>query len=330
MSRRPPPTIAIASSRLAGLEGLRGVAALSVMLLHLPAIFRGLPAPFAKGYLGVDLFFMLSGFVMARGFEARMAAGLNVPHFIWGRYTRMWPIMAVGGLIGLPLLWLRVGSPLQFAGIATANMLLLPVSFQRETFPLNVPAWTIFFILLGNLLHVAGLYRLQGRGLLLAIAASLVAAIAAATHAGSLDVGARPENFLLGLPRLLLSYLIGMALSRYWTEQPSIPVPALLGLGGMPLLILLAWALGFNGWVFDILFVIIACPLLIAGSMRLQNGERLAAFAGAWSFPLYAVHFPLLIWMRWFGFGWLAAACAVLAISILLTLAEQHLRRSHR
>jgi len=212
------PSPALKVNRLAGLEALRGIAALSVMLLHIPAIFPGLPRVFGKGYLGVDLFFMLSGYVMARGFERKMAADLNVPHFLWVRYIRMWPVMAVGGLIGLPLLWLRAPDHMQFAGIALANFLLLPVSFQRETFPLNVPAWTIFFILLGNLLHVLGLHRLRGKSLGIAIGISLTALVAVAIHNGVLDVGARPENFVFGLPRLLLSYLIGMALCRLWSQ----------------------------------------------------------------------------------------------------------------
>ncbi len=317
-------------NRMAGLEALRGIAAFSVMLLHIPAIFHGPPPVFGKGYLGVDLFFMLSGFVMTRGFEAKMAAGISLPGFIRDRYIRMWPIMAVGGLIGLPLLWLRTPDHIQFGLIALANFLLLPVSFQRETFPLNVPAWTIFFILLGNLVHGLGLYRLSQRALVIAIAGCAVLLAIVASHAGSLDVGARPENLIYGIPRLLLSYLIGIGLSRAWREKPIIFVPPIIGLAGMPVLVAAAWRLGISSWVFDLAFVTLACPLLIAGCMNLTSGARLAGFVGAWSFPLYAIHFPLLIWFRLWGYNWSIAALAALALSAAVTVVDLRWQKSHR
>jgi peptidoglycan/LPS O-acetylase OafA/YrhL len=315
-----------AANRLAGLEALRGIAALSVMLLHIPAIFAGLPKPFGKGYLGVDLFFILSGFVMVRGFEQKVAGRPGPLKFFLGRYRRMWPVMAVGGLIGLPLLYMRMPDFGHFAIVAGANLLLLPTPFGGEAYPLNVPAWTIFFILLGNLLHVLVLHRLHGALLAFAIAASLAVLLAVAIPAGSLDVGAQSRNFLLGVPRLLLGYLIGMALGRWWAVVPPPPVSPALALAAMPLLCVAAWWLGITGWLFDILFVTIACPLMIAGAMRLRSGGRITAFIGAWSFPLYAVHFPLLIWMRMWGYPWYLAAAAALAVSWLVTLAEIQLR----
>ncbi len=333
----PPGTVRPArADRLAGLEALRAIAAISVMGLHIPAIFGGLPKPFSKGYLGVDLFFILSGFVMVRGFERKMIAGAIRPlPFLRDRAMRMMPVMAVGGLIALPDLWARVADHGTAALIAGLNLALLPVWWGTESYPLNVPAWTVFFILLGNFLHALGLYRLDAKGLGLAIAISLMAAVWLAASKGTLDLGARPQNFLFGLPRLLLGYLIGMALARWWRHEPVIPVPPPFALLAMPVLCLLAWWLkarwmALSGWPFDIAFVVIACPLMIAGAMRLQHGGAIAAFSGAWSFPLYAVHFPLLVLTRNLGFSWPAGAVLALAISLAVTWGEAWIRARPR
>jgi peptidoglycan/LPS O-acetylase OafA/YrhL len=326
----PVPKLKQDTTRLPGLEGLRWVAALCVLLLHTAVIF-GLPKVFGKGYLGVDLFFMLSGYVMANSFENR-APGITAPRqslgkFVLVRWWRMWPMMALGGLIGLPLLYDRTDSWLSFSSIALANLALVPVAYQHETYPLNVPAWTIMFILLGNVLHWLILYRLRRLSLWLAIAASAMMMAAAAAYAGSFDIGARPENMVLALPRLLLGYLIGIALRQGRRIGARLAMPPLTALVAMPVLLASAWWCGINSWLFDMAFVLIACPLMIAGATRLQIGGRLAGFAGAWSFPLYAIHFPLLIRLRNHGFTAWQAVMIALALSALATWLEIQLRK---
>ena len=323
----PAATPAPPAPRLTGLEALRFVAALCVMGLHTPVIYgHGLPQPFRKGYLGVDLFFMLSGFVMAKSFERKPPAAQPVLRFSLDRYARMWPVMAVGGLIGWPLLHLRLPDDARFWPIALANLLLLPVSFQREAYPLDVPAWTILYILLGNLLHRLLFWRLGTRALALLIAASALAMALVGAHAGSFDVGARPENMALALPRLVLAYAIGMALRRGWGDSPPFAPPAWLALAAVPALMLSAWALALTGWLFDMAFVVLACPLIIAGAMRARRGAALATFCGAWAFPLYAVHYPLILRLRMNGAAPAVACVAALIVAALVTVIERAVR----
>jgi peptidoglycan/LPS O-acetylase OafA/YrhL len=312
-------------TRLPGLEALRGIAALSVLGLHVAVIFPGLARPFGKGYLGVDLFFLLSGLVLAMALERRPVDWRAVPRWFVSRYWRMWPVMAIGGLVGAPLLLSRAGGMEQFAPLALVNFLLLPVDFQRETFPLNVPAWTIAFILFGNLLHVTLLCRLGPKVLLAALLASLCALAVVAMTAGTLDVGARPENLHLGLPRLLFSYLLGIALWRWWSAKRPDLAPPILALLATPLLIVAAWAMRFDGWWFDLGFVVLAAPLIVVGVMRLQGWEGIAGFLGKLSFPLYAVHFPLLIWARNWGLAWWGGILLALVAGYAAMLIESRL-----
>ena len=87
-------------SRLSGLDALRGVAAIMVVLLHVNHL-AGDAGWFTAGYLAVDLFFMLSGYVLARTFDRRLESDLSAMDFLVIRLRRLWPVMAVGALLGL-------------------------------------------------------------------------------------------------------------------------------------------------------------------------------------------------------------------------------------
>lgn len=319
-------------ARMPGIEALRGIAALCVVLLHLQATFGGHPKVFGKGYLGVDFFLMLSGYLMARGQEAKFAGGQSPWRFMAARYRRLWPMMALGGLLGAPTLFMRTDGIAQFVALAGPNLMLLPVAFQREAFPLNIPAWTIFYELVANALHALLFWRFGARALGLAIA-GLIAVMAwvGMTH-DSFDVGARPENFALGLPRIALAYLIGMALQRWWRDVPPLPVPPLIALAAMPVLCVGQWLLAApgdsSGWIFDMLFVLIACPLMIAGGVRLTGRWRLAELSGALSFPLFAVHMPIMqAGVRIFHLSWPVGGLLALAGGIAAALGSAWLKR---
>jgi peptidoglycan/LPS O-acetylase OafA/YrhL len=320
----PPTTPA---GRLPGLDLMRGIAALCVLALHLHANFRDHPGLFAKGYLAVDLFFMLSGYVMARTYEPRLVRGLSAVTFFVARYRRLWPIMAAGSLLGLPKLYSVTPDLSVFAAAAAFNLMLLPIPGRGPAFPLNIPAWSIYFELTANLVHGLLFWRLGGRWLAGLALVCLPLTIWAGMAYGNLDFGGRTEQYLAGLPRTFLSYLIGIVLWRWWRDLPPLRVPPMLAFAALPAFFVLAWAMDWDGWIPDVAFVVLVCPLLIAGGLRFDRTEgrtaALAAALGALSFPLYAVHMPVVEGMAVLHFSSAATALASLAAGIALTLAAE-------
>ena len=308
------------SSRLYGLDALRGIAALCVLALHVHAVFGGYPGWFGKGYLAVDFFFMLSGYVMARTYEPRLAQGLGAARFFMARYRRIWPTMLVGAVLGVPILAARAGDPGQFGPVFVANLALLPFPFDDELFALNVPAWSIFYELFANYVHGTFVWRWRSSAILAAIVATAVlVAIAAAAH-GDIDLGARPATFFAGFVRALFAYLIGIVLWRWWQDRPVWPVPALPAIAAMPLIVMGMSVLGFTSWPFDFVFVLVVCPVLIAGGLRSSGTSRLAVLSGLLSFPLYAVHYPVLLLGKSFELGPLGSALAALGVALAVVV----------
>lgn len=85
--------------RLVTLDGLRGMAAIAVMLYHIGNVYQ-FGGPFRAGYLFVDFFFLLSGFVLALSVEPRFARGWTTAAFMRARIVRLWPVIAIGALAG--------------------------------------------------------------------------------------------------------------------------------------------------------------------------------------------------------------------------------------
>jgi peptidoglycan/LPS O-acetylase OafA/YrhL len=310
--------LAEGSPRLYGLDALRGIAALCVVAFHAHGVFGGFPHLFAKGYLAVDFFLMLSGYLMARTSEPRLATGHPPLGFMVARYRRFWPMMALGSLIGVPYLWVRASDLAHFAPVLIANFLLMPWPLGRLMFALNIPAWTIFFELAANTVHVFALRTLRIRTIAALALLAFVVTIAVLQSFGSLDLGARPENFLAGFPRIFLAYLIGILLHRLGIKLRGPVQLGWLALITLPAAMLGSWLSSFGGWQFDLGFVLLICPFTILGGLLITRPTRLGWFSGAISFPLFAVHMPVLEGMRELGFGVVAAVPAAIGGAIII------------
>ena len=309
------PSIAAGSPaprRLLGLDAMRGIAAICVLAFH-----AAIPSPRftlgGMGYLAVDFFFMLSGYVMARTYEHRFAEGYSTRRFMLARYRRLWPVMAISTLIGAPMLALELNDPVYVVAAGLANLMLIPAIGSHVMFPANSAAWSILAELCANLAHGRWLRRLPVRRLLLVAAAMLPVMVWTCLTWGTIGVGASWATGLSGVARAIMAYSIGIVLWRRWRDEPGIRIPPLAAFVAMPAAMLIGHLAGAS-WLFEIGFVLLLCPLLIAGALAYRGSHGLAAWAGMISFPLYAINTPLMHWASGLAIG----AIPAVAFSLLL------------
>jgi len=305
---------------------MRCVAALCVLCLHTRAVFGGTPV-FGRGYIGVDFFLMLSGFLMARVQEPRWVTAGAGWRFMRGRYRRLWPMMAIGTATGMAFHLVhsdRAAFLPRFWLVGGVNLALLPAPDASFAFPFDIPAWTIFGELVVNALHVSLLRHVRGRWLWLVLALLVPVMVWIAQGPLSLNVGPAWSTLMPGLLRCLFAYIIGIALGRAWHAQPP-PVPPWLAVAAMPAALVGLWALHARGWWVDLMLVVVLCPAMLAGGLRLQSGERLCRLAGRLAFPLFAWQIPVLEGLRGLGGGYWLGFFAALAAGILGIFVEDRL-----
>jgi peptidoglycan/LPS O-acetylase OafA/YrhL len=237
--------------------------------------------------------------------------------------------MAIGSLMGIPYLWHLSDDPLRFAGSLILNLALIPAPLNHELFPLNGPAWSIFYELLANVLHVTVLWRMSDRVLMTLAAVLLMLLGIFARAKGDVDFGALVPAYEFAIVRSLAAYTCGILLWRHWRDEPGLKVPPALPFVALPVLMLAPFTA--LGWVYDLAFIALACPLLIAGGLRLQSAARVAALSGALSFPLYAIHAPVLRAAALAGIGAvpavLLAVLAGIALALWLSSRQQSAKR---
>jgi len=133
------------------LDGLRGIAALSVVVLHCYRYFGDFT--WSSAALAVDLFFVLSGFVLAYAYEAKLPTASGA--FLKARLIRLYPLYLVGTLLGMieALATMKYGGPaaMDRATFWTSlpfSLAMLPTPWQM--YPFDGVMWSIFFELFIN------------------------------------------------------------------------------------------------------------------------------------------------------------------------------------
>jgi len=306
------------AGRLPGLDALRGIAAFCVVVMHTQSLYPEFPRYSGKAYLAVDFFFALSGYVMARTYERRLAAGFSASQFFFARYRRLWPTMAIGGLLFLPFLYAAAPDGVLFTAMALLNLALVPTLAASDIFPLNVPAWSVFYELVANVLHGFWLWQARLRWLLAMIAVAFVVLALAGRANGSLDIGSGQGEWIGGLARVVFSYGLGIVIWRWRGDRASSRfwiVPTFLA---MPVLFAVPVVAPLYGWPFDLAVIAIASPLILIGGLAIRGSSWLALRAGELSFPLYAVHFPMLFWFRKWGLVPEAAVLMCLPVAAMV------------
>ncbi len=285
------------SGKLLTLDGMRGVAATAVVVFHSAPLFGQL-APSA--YLAVDLFFVLSGLVIAKSYEGRLlSGGLSFAEFLRLRVIRFYPIYVLGLGLGImtatAALLMGAADTVTWEHVAVAGglaLLFLPGG-TRDLFPLNVPAWSLFFELLVNLLYGVAIRILGNRVLLSIVGISAVLLCAVVSHYGHANMGAKWSHFGAGLARATFSFAVGVSIYRF---RPPVQLPA-WSIMALVCLILVAPVPATVRVAYDLTCILVVFPTLVAAGANVQPACKSAyAYLGAISYCLYAIHYPL-IWM---------------------------------
>lgn len=285
------------------LDGLRGVAALAVAVLHMPRVFGGYTVP--NAHLAVDFFLQLSGFIVAYAYAKRIAEGMRFRDFAWLRFNRLYPAYILGFLLGLivAVAALAFGgsglsvdwTPARLMCTALPNAVMLPQAFCGGLlFPLNPPMWSIFYELLINFafFFCAVFLAVWRRSLILALI--FLIALVAMTSPSTLDVGYSWATFAGGVARMAFAFLVGIAIYclhiRPRGKSSSMAVV---------LTVALTVALNYQGesYMYEIIMVTIGFPaLIVLGAMFNPSHGGLAWIftqLGAVSYVLYVIHKPL-------------------------------------
>lgn len=258
------------------LDGLRGLAAVIVVIYHFMeiAITDYNKNFLSHGFLAVDFFFCLSGFVIAYAYDTR-AANISLMQFFKLRLIRLHPLVIIGSILGLLTFLFDPYSDLYavygfgktlLMFLASAFLIPYPVMPERYTnlFCLNAPAWSLFWEYIANIFYILMLYRLNKKVLpvLVLLGAIAICYVALKVPNANLSGGWGGQNFWDGGVRVLYSFSAGMLVYRFnWIIKNK------LGFLGVSLLLLVAFLFPYRdayNWITETIIVLFYFPLLVA------------------------------------------------------------------
>ena len=227
------------------LDGLRGVAALMVIWYHIFEGFATSPMDqrFNHGYLAVDFFFILSGFVIGYAYDDRWKTTMTQKEFFKRRLIRLHPMVVMGAVLGAITFCIQGceqwdGTRVSISMVMVAmllNLFLIPavpgtgpeVRGNGEMYPLNGPSWSLFFEYIGNIMYALFIRRMSTKALMALIVLAGIGlasfAIFNFSGAGHLGVGWTMEEYNLigGFLRVLFSFSMGLLMSRVFKPNET-------------------------------------------------------------------------------------------------------------
>ena len=305
------------------LDGLRGVAAVMVVAFHLLEAHSGgnhLEQIINHGYLAVDFFFMLSGFVIGYAYDDRWSR-MSIGTFFKRRIIRLHPMVIVGSIVGAVFFYFQE-SPcfpaIQDTSVGTmllvmllgCTLLPLPLKWDirgwTEMHPLNGPAWSLYYEYIGNILYALFIRKFSKTALfvLVFVAGCFTVHLCLTAPAGDIVGGwaLNWEQQYVGLVRLMYPFFGGLLLSRlgwlvciekrafWWCSLMIVAVLAFPRLGGENHY----W---MNG-LYEACCILFVFPVIVSmGAGGKVTGKRSTAvckFLGDISYPVYITHYPLV------------------------------------
>lgn len=322
------------------LDGLRGVAAMIVVAFHLFETYSKGPSDqiLNHGYLAVDFFFVLSGFVIGYAYDDRWGK-MNVWGFFKRRLIRLQPMVILGTLIGA--FWFYFGGAPGFELVMQTPWwkLLLIVILGCLMFPtppsmdirgwqeinsLNGAAWSLMWEYVANILYALFVRRFNVIVLAVMVTVSAFLTIDLCLNLdtfGLLEVrsyakytviggfGLTPDQIYIGICRLLYPFFGGLLLYRLGKCRIKLNRGGMTWCSVAVAATLVVPHLGgedhewINGLYCAVVILLIYPAVVAAGAGSPLRGRRTTAickFLGMISYPLYITHYPMIyVQMNW-------------------------------
>ncbi|MFC7406491.1 acyltransferase family protein [Georgenia alba] len=314
-AKRPQPR----NRRIEGLDGLRALAVTAVLVFHLRA--ETLPG----GFLGVDVFFVVSGFLITTLLLRELATGrINLGRFWLRRARRLLPAVLAVVVVTVPVAWavnpdLLVGIARQTVGALTFSTNWLEIGAGSSYFDTTAPQvfahfWSLAveeqFYLLWPVLLVL-LVAATSSALTRARVAIAGAAASAVAMAVLVTPGEDATRVYYGTDTHAFSLLVGVALAFWWSQPQSFlttatwrrwrgpaALVALAGLVGLMLTLRETMAVTFRGGILLAALltgVLIAALLGRAGPFQALLRLPPLEWVGQRSYGIYLWHWPVVV-----------------------------------
>jgi len=312
------------------LDGLRGIAALAVVIFHFMEWVFSDPAKnfIGHGFLAVDFFFCLSGFVIGYAYDDRIKQ-IGVLEFFKARLIRLHPLVLLGSVLGLLAFLFDPfgGHPENYSSAKIAltflcSLLMIPYPVIEDRgfnlFSFNAPAWSLFWEYIANVVYAFVLINLRRHFLLLLTLIAALAVYYVAYRSGNLLGGWSGPTFWDGAARIAYSFCAGLLIYRSnWIIKNS------LGFIGLTALLVPAFLFPSSSWNWLTEPFVVLCyfPLLVslgAGTNVSSGLQKLCEYSGQISYPLYMTHYAVL-WM--FGNYYLSHKPAGLELGLIISIA---------
>jgi peptidoglycan/LPS O-acetylase OafA/YrhL len=306
-----PPRLS--GDRFYVLDGMRGLVAICVVAYHGLGAFDASKA-LGHANLAVDFFFMLSAFVIAQAYTNKAYAGMTIRNFLLVRWIRLFPLHLMGLMMGLLVFLLKTrmgGTSGHWEAtfeVFSLALFFLPSNIDLAPgwtagFPLNVPAWSLFFEWLANIAWIIFLFRLSFSKLILSTTMLAAAYFWQAAYFSGVGGGDNIASLHHGLARVAFPFMAGLLAWRMYTDgsvdgqYKSNSAATILTL---LLLFILCANVGTNKGIrgyYEAAAVCLAFPAIIYFGAKIKtsmNVQAILNWLGLISYPLYITHHSII------------------------------------
>lgn len=285
------------------LDGMRGIAAVAVVLGHAAGQIEGVDLLPNIG-LAVPFFFMLSGFVLSYAYRKGLDGRKGIATFAKQRVIRLFPLIVLSALLGSAVLAYRFfagdlqdATPVHVMISQVMSLTTLPTPFltiDNWRWPVNQPQWSLFYELLASAALAFGLLNANKRNLVSVSATGFAICAFLGFTKGLIAPG------LLGQVALTaFSFPLGCLIFNLYKNRTlptlNVPLPAIVGL---------TFVLFYPGEInyqLQLLILLLGVPLVICSCLGPQptgKASKVMEYAGEMSYPIYILHWPILISVR--------------------------------